>query len=160
MGDTSGYTAAADHALSVLRDPAHFQWSSVTLFALVAFLYYAEIGKKNWPLVLAAAGTWCLELFAEIINALILPLSGHSSLWLIGGDSSFLVLSGLNIEISMMFATAYVAFLKILPEDPSVRILGLPNRWFFVIANSLLCVVVETLLNAWGVLVWDFWWWG
>ena len=59
-----------------------------------------------------------------------------------------------------MALLAYLAFLKSLPADPSTRILGIPNRWFFVLFFATLCCAVETLLNAWGVLVWDWWWWG
>ncbi|MFC1706269.1 hypothetical protein ACFL59_05510 [Planctomycetota bacterium] len=154
------YSQAAHDALSVLRDPQHFQWSTVTLFALVAYLYFNEVGKRNWDLLLAALVTWGLEFLAEIANALILHFSEFSALWVIAGPSSFLILTGLNIEISMMFCVAYLAFLKMLPADRDQKILGLPNRWFFVIVNSLVCVVIEVLLNVWGVLVWDYWFWG
>ncbi len=40
-----------------------------------------------------------------------------------------------------------------------MRILGLPNRWVVALAASLLCVVIEYLLNAVGALTWDYWWW-
>jgi hypothetical protein len=58
-----------------------------------------------------------------------------------------------------MFAVAGVAFAKMLPADKSLRILGIPNRWFFAVANSIFCVFVEVLLNKAGVLVWEYPWW-
>ena len=44
--------------------------------------------------------------------------------------------------------------------DKKARVLGLPNRVIVVLAFSLIAVCVETLLNRWGALSWDYWWWG
>ncbi len=152
-------TEASRAAVEALRDPAHFQWAIVPILALVAQLYWRELGKRNWHFVLACVGATGLEFLAEIINALILHFTDYAALWTIGGKSSFLVFVGLNIEIMLMFWVAYYAFLKILPQDRKIRILGIPNRWFFVVVNSLFCVVVESVLNAWGVLIWQYRFW-
>jgi hypothetical protein len=65
----------------------------------------------------------------------------------------------LTIEISFMFAVAGVIFTKMLPKDRSLKILGIPNRWLFAVANAALCVFIEILLNRADVLVWEYPWW-
>ncbi len=59
----------------------------------------------------------------------------------------------------MMFAIMGVAATKILPEDRNSKMFGIPNRIFFAIVLSAGCVIVEILLNAAGVLVWEYPWW-
>ena len=59
----------------------------------------------------------------------------------------------------MLFVVAGVAFVKQLPPDRGVRILGLPNRLVLVFAFSCFCVLVEVLLHAAGVFHWHYWWW-
>jgi uncharacterized membrane protein len=46
-----------------------------------------------------------------------------------------------------------------LPADKNLKILGLPNRVFFAIAGSIFCVIIEVILNAAGVLTWEYPWW-
>lgn len=58
-----------------------------------------------------------------------------------------------------MFAVAGIAWSKMLPPDPSTRILGVPNRWFMALAGSAFCVLVEILLNRIDALTWDWPWW-
>jgi len=152
-------TEASRHALEFLRNPQFFSWSVVPLFVIVVYLYLCEIDKRNWNLVIAATATWCLEFSAEILNALILYFTGYSALWVTPGQTSFLIFAGLNIEISMMFAVAYLGFVKMLPKNRDTKILGFPNRWFFVGVASLICVTIEVILNVWGVLVWDYTYW-
>jgi hypothetical protein len=153
------YTEATSQALSILRDPGYFQWYLIPFLAFIFYVYFAEIERKNWNVVLAGLAFYGLEWFLEILNGLFLHFSEHSAVWTTPGDTAFLLLIGLTIEISMMFAVAGVIFAKILPEDKKAKILGLPNRWFFVIANSILCVFVEVILNFWDVLVWEYSWW-
>ena len=45
------------------------------------------------------------------------------------------------------------------PKDKDLKILGVPNRWFFALTNSVLCVIVEIVLNALGALVWEYNFW-
>jgi hypothetical protein len=153
------YTEATKQALSNLRNPHHFVWYLIPLLAFVIYVYFVEIERKNWDIVLAGLAFYGLEWFLEIMNALWLHFSKHSAVWTTPNNSAYIPLIGLTIEISMMFAVAGVVFTKILPEDKKMKILGLPNRWFFVIANSLLCVFIEVILNQWGVLVWAYPWW-
>jgi hypothetical protein len=153
------YTDATQLALANLRSPDHFQWTVIPLLAFVIYVYFTEIERRNWNIVLAGLAFYGLEFFIEMGNGLFLHFSRHAALWTAPKDSAFLITVGLNLEISMMFAVAGVAFAKVLPADKRMRILGVPNRWFFAIVNSVFCVIIEIALNAWGALVWEYWWW-
>ena len=95
----------------------------------------------------------------ELINALVLHFDGHAALWTVTGTSSYVILIGLNVEISLFFAINGVIFSKLLLPDPRTRILGIPNRWALAVALSLVSVGVELLLHADGVFHWYYWWW-
>jgi hypothetical protein len=150
------FTREAEH---VLRAPGLFQWSTVTLLALVVYVYAVEIERRNWDAVLTGLAFWLMDWVNELINALVLHFDGHAALWTVTGTSSYVILIGLNIEISLFFAINGVIFAKLLPPDRSMRILGIPNRWALAIALSLVSVGVELLLHADGVFHWYYWWW-
>jgi hypothetical protein len=152
-------TEASQHALKILRDASLFQWYVVPLFGLVAYVYAVEIERRNWSCILAGLAFYGMDLFNEIWNALVLHVTDRSAVWTTPGATAYLIFVGLTIEISLMFAVAGVAFTKMLPTDKSLKILGIPNRWFFAVANSIFCVFVEVLLNRAGVLVWEYPWW-
>lgn len=152
-------TQASLEALANLRSPDNFQWYIIPLFAIVVYMYFNEIEKKNWNVVLAGLTFYGLEWFIELINALWLHFSQVSAIWTAPTDSAFLFTVGLNIEISMMFAMAGLTFAKILPEDKKLKILGINNRLFFAIANSIFCVLIEIVLNRWNALIWEYSWW-
>ena len=75
------------------------------------------------------------------------------------GDTAYLILIGLNIEICFMFAIAGLIFGEAAAADPKQKILGLPNRLFIACAGSAFCVFVEYFLNAADALTWDWPWW-
>ena len=100
-----------------------------------------------------------MDWFNEIANALVLHFDGHAALWTVTGHTSFLILIGLTVEISLFFAINGIIFTKLLPADRGARILGLPNRWAIAIGLSLVSVGVELLLHADGVFHWHYWWW-
>jgi hypothetical protein len=143
----------------LLRAPGHFDWSTVTLLALAVYVYAVETQQGNWSAVLAGLAFWLMDWFNEIANALVLHFNGHAALWTVTGRSSFVILIGLTIEITLFFAIIGVVFTKLLPADRRLRILGLPNRWAISIALSLVSVGVELLLRAVGVFHWYYWWW-
>ncbi len=136
-----------------------FHWSTVTLLALVVYVYAVEVERANWSAILAGLTFWLMDWANEIVNALVLHFNGHAALWTVTGSSSFVILIGLTIEISLFFAINGIVFTKLLPADRSVRILGLPNRWALAIGLSLVSVAVELLLHADGVFHWYYWWW-
>jgi hypothetical protein len=146
-------------AQQLLRAPGHFDWSTVTLLALVVYVYAVEAERSNWNAVLAGIAFWLMDWANEIVNALVLHFDGHAALWTVTGRSSYVILIGLTVEISLFFAINGVIFAKLLPADRSARILGLPNRWALAIGLSLVSVGVELLLHADGVFHWYYWWW-
>ena len=152
-------TEASEQALKILRDESLFQWYLIPLFAFVVYVYAVEVERRNWSAVLAGLAFYGMDLFNETWNALVLHFTDRSAVWTTPGDTSYLIFVGLTIEISAMFAVAGVAFTKMLPADKSLRILGIPNRWLFAVANAILCVFVEVLLNRADVLVWEYPWW-
>jgi hypothetical protein len=143
----------------LLRDPDQFKWYTVTLVAFVLYVYSVEVERRRWDIVLAGVALWLVDWFNEVVNALVLHFSDRAALWTVTGDTSYLILIGLTIEISFMFAVAGVVFVKTLPADPRMRILGVPNRLFLALVFSCFCVFVEVLLHETGYFHWEYWWW-
>ena len=152
-------TESARQAAAILRDPAQFQWYVIPLLALVFYVYAVEVERRNWSVVLAGLAFWGMDWFNEIWNSLVFHFTGYAPVWAAPGDTAYLILIGLNIEICFMFFIAGVVFAKTLPSDPGLRVLGLPNRLLIALAGSVFCVVVEILLNAADALTWDYAWW-
>lgn len=152
-------TEAALEALAILRDGSLFQWYVITLFAFVVYVYAVEVERGNWDMIFAGLAFWGMDWFNEIWNGLVFHFTQYAPVWSAPGKTAYLILIGLNIEISFMFAIAGIGFAKLLPKDKRMRIFGLPNRLFFAISGSVFCVCVEILLNSIGALVWDYPWW-
>jgi hypothetical protein len=152
-------TESASQALSILRDPSQFQWYVIPLFAFTVYVYAVEVERRRWSLVFAGLAFWGMDWFNEIWNGLVFHFTNYAPVWGAPGKTAYLLLIGLNIEISFMFAIAGIAFAKLLPADRRLKILGIPNRLFFAVTGSIFCVFVEILLNAAGALTWDYPWW-
>jgi len=152
-------TEATLQALANLRSADHFQWYVIPLFAIVIYIYFNEIEKKNWDVVFAGLAFWGLEWFLELLNALWLHFSQYSAVWTAPADSAFLITVGLNIEITLMFAFAGLTFAKLLPKDKNLKILGINNRIFLAFVNAIFCGLIEIVLNRWNALIWEYWWW-
>jgi hypothetical protein len=146
-------------AQRLLRDPDQFKWYTVTLLAFAVYAYSVEVERRRWDIVLAGLALWLMDWFNEIVNALVLHFSDRAALWTVTGDTSYLILIGLTIEISFMFAVAGIAFAKMLPTEPGLKILGVPNRLALALGFSCFCVFVEILLHATGYFHWEYWWW-
>jgi hypothetical protein len=152
-------TDFTQQALDQLRDPSGFQWITVFMVAVVVYVYAVEVERRRWDVVWAGLAFWCFDWFNEIVNALILHFSDRAALWTVTGDTSYLILIGLCIEIAAMFAIAGIAFVKTLPADRERRILGMNNRWAYALAFSVFAVFVEVLLHETGFFHWEYWWW-
>jgi len=152
-------TDAAQEALEILRDGSTFQWSTVVLLAFVAYVYAVEVERRRWDIVLAGLAFWFMDGFNELVNSAIFHASDRAPLWTVTGDTSYLILIGLNIEISLLFLVSGIIFVKQLPTDRRLRILGIPNRLLLVFAFSCLCVLVEVFLESTGYFTWEYWWW-
>ncbi len=153
------YTGFTDHALRMLRDGGHFQWSTVTLLGLAIYVYAVEIERQRWDIVLGGLAFWLMDWFNEIVNSVVLHVTGRTAIWTVTGSTSYLILIGLNVEISLLFLFSGVAFVKQLPADRHLRLLGVPNRSALVFGFSCFSVLVEIFLHAVGVFHWEYWWW-
>lgn len=146
-------------ALSILRSGEFFQWYVITLLAVVIYIYTNEISKKNWNGIAAGLALYAVHWFYEIINALIQHFSGHA-LWTVPAGTAFLLLIGVGIELSFMFAIAGLVLSKLLPADPKLKILGIPNRLLFAIGNAALFSIIEIFLVKTPAFAWVYPWWG
>lgn len=151
--------ASAQAAQAILRDPSQFQWVLIPLFLLVLHVYALQIHQRNWSIVLGGLAFWCMDWINEIWNSLIFHFSGYAPAWGAPADTAYLLLIGLNIEISLMFAVMGVTAMLTLPADPKARVLGLNNRLLWAVANSALAVLVEIGLNQIGALTWEWPYW-
>jgi hypothetical protein len=152
-------TQFTTEAQDLLRDPTQFKWYAVTLLVLVMYVYSVEVERRRWDIVLAGAAFWLADWINEIINSLVLHFTDRAALWTATGDTAYLILIGLTLEISLMFAISGVVFAKTLPGDRSQKLLGLPNRLTIALAFSIFAVLVELLLHETGYFHWEYWWW-
>ena len=142
---------AASEALEILRDGSTFEWSTVTLLGLCMYVYAVEIERRRWDIVLAGLAFWLMDGFNELVNSAIFHASDRAPLWTVTGDTSFLILIGLNIEICLLFLISGIVFVKQLPPKG--------HRLLLVTAFSTVCVIVELFLEWTGYFTWDYWWW-
>lgn len=150
-------TESASQALSILRDSSQFSWHIIPLLLIVIYIYFREAEEENWSRILAALAFWSMDLFNETWNSLFFHFSEFAPIWAApGGDTAYLFLIGLNIEITMMFAITGIAATLALPKDKSLRILGINNRLLFAIVMSAMSVCVEIVLNQIGALTWEW----
>jgi len=150
---------ATGQAMSILRGGENFQWYVIPLLALVIYVYFNEISKKNWKGVAAGLSLYMVHWFFEIMNALIQHFSGHA-LWTVPTGTAFLLLVGVGVELSLMFSIAGLIFSKILPEDPTMKILGVNNRLVIAIGNAAFFSIFEIFLAKTPAFVWVYPWWG
>ena len=146
-------------ALSILRKGDLFQWYIITLLAVVVYVYANEISKKQWKCVAAGLALYSVHWFYEILNALIQHFSGHA-LWTVPTGTVFLLLIGVGVELSFMFAIAGLALSKLLPADPQLKIMGIPNRLLFAVGNAAFFSIVEIFLAKTPAFAWVYPWWG
>ena len=156
---TASVTDFTVQAQDLLRDERQFKWYVVTLLVLVLYVYAVEVERRRWDIVLAGIAFWLADWINEIANSLILHFSDRAALWTVTGDTAYLILIGLGIEISLMFAISGVVYAKTLPPDPRTRLLGMPNRLTIALGFSIFAVFVEVLLNGTGYFHWEYWWW-
>jgi hypothetical protein len=149
--DLYAITDAAREALEILREGETFEWSTVTLLGLAMYVYAVEVERQRWDIILAGIAFWLMDWFNELVNSLIFHASDRAPLWTVTGDTSFLILIGLNIEICLLFLISGVVFVKFLPPQG--------HRVLFVFLFSTVCVVVELFLEWTGYFTWEYWWW-
>ncbi len=150
---------ATNQALAILRSGENFNWYVITLLAFVLYIYFTEIEKKNWKGIAAGLSLYMVHWFFEIMNALIQHFSGHA-LWTVPTGTSFLLLVGVGVELSLMFSIAGLIFSKLLPADPKTKIFGINSRLFFAIFNAAFFSIFEIFLAKTPAFVWVYPWWG
>lgn len=153
-------TESALQAQSILRDTSNFSWYIIPLLLVVLYIYFREAEEGNWNRILAALAFWGMDWFNEIWNSLVFHFSQFAPVWAApGGDTAYLILIGLNIEISFMFAITGIAATLALPKDKHMKILCINNRLLFAIVMSIMSVGVEIILNQVGALTWEWSFW-
>lgn len=151
---------SALQAQTLLRDTSHFSWYVIPMLIIVFYVYFQEAERGNWSRILAALAFWGMDWFNEIWNSLVFHFSEFAPIWAApGGDTAYLILIGLNIEISFMFAITGIAATLAIPKDKHAKILGLNNRIVFASVMSACSVAVEVLLNSIGALTWEWSFW-
>lgn len=150
---------ATQQALAILRNGANFQWYVIPFLAFVIYAYTTEISNKNWKGIAAGLSLYMVHWFYEILNALIQHFSGHA-LWTVPTGTSFLLLVGVGIELSLMFSVAGLIMSKVLPAEPKTKILGINNRLFFAVINAAMFSIIEIFLAKTPAFVWVYPWWG
>ena len=158
FGDYS-FASAADAAKGAVRDPSNFNWTTIAFLAVVVIIYINEYRQKNYKAIAAALALYSVHWFYEIMNAVICYFSGYA-LWTVSAEStSFILLIGVSVELSLMFSIAGFTS-KLLPEDKNKRILGIPNRIAFAIGSALLFSGIEIFLAWTPAFIWVYPWWG
>ena len=99
-------TESASTAFSILRDGSTFQWYVIPFLAFIFYVYTVEVQKMEWSLVLAGLAFWGMDWINEIINSLVFHFTNYAPIWGAPGDTAYLILIGLNIEIMFMFAVS------------------------------------------------------
>jgi hypothetical protein len=156
LADVTGFTRDAQ---DLLRDPSHFNWYIATLLVVVLYVYANEVERRRWDVVFAGLAFWLADWINEIANSLVLHFSDRAALWTIDGGTAYLILIGLTVEISLMFAIAGVVYVKNLPPDRNERILGIPNRIAIALILSCFAVLFEVVVQGTGYWHWEYWWW-
>jgi hypothetical protein len=104
----------------------------IPLLLVVISVYQVQISKKNWSVVLGGLALWECDWFNEIWNGLVFYFTQFAPVWdAPWGDTAYLILIGLNIEIRFMFASMGVAATLALPEGWKIKILGVPKHTGF-----------------------------
>lgn len=158
-----GFSAYTQSALGILRDPKQtLQWYVVPLFVITLYIITKELHEEHYQVVLGAFALWGVDIFNEIWNSMICFISGYAPVWgtPVGvGNTSWLLMIGYNVEISMMFLIMGVMACLTLPKDKKAKILGINNRIFFCIVLTTAAVIVECFLNYCGILTWEWSFW-
>ena len=104
-----------------VRSTDNFNWTFIFILAVVFYVYWSEINKKNYEAVFAGLALYGVHWFYEICNAIIGHIFGYP-LWSVSNESTtFILLIGVCWELSMMFSLAGIISFKMLPHDRSTR---------------------------------------
>ena len=166
-GDGSDFSKSLVDAIRV-RSTENFNWTFIFILAVVFYVYWSEIHKKNYEAVFAGLALYGVHWLYEIVNAIIGHVSGYP-LWSVSNDSTtFILLIGVSWELSMMFSLAGIISFKMMPKDRTKRYFakgkfkGISCKLVVAIEMSLLFALFESFLAATSnnSFIWVYPWWG
>ncbi len=166
-GDGSEEAKALVDQIQV-RSTDNFNWTFIFILAVVFYVYWTEIQKKNWAVVTAGLALYGVHWLYEIGNAVIAHVFGYP-LWSVSNESTtFILLIGVCWELSMMFSLAGIISFKMLPEDRTRRYFakngkgGISCKLAGALSMALLFALVESFLAATSnhSFIWVYKWWG
>ena len=121
-GDGSQESMDLVNAIRV-RSTENFNWTFIFILAVVFYVYWTEVHKKNYEVVYAGFALYGVHWLYEICNAIIGKVFGYP-LWSVSNESTtFILLIGVCWELSMMFSLAGMISFKMMPQDRSKRYL-------------------------------------
>ena len=145
-----------------VRSTENFNWTFIFILAVVFYVYWTEIHKKNYDVIYAGAALYGVHWLYEIANAVIGHVTGYP-LWSVSNESTtFILLIGVCWELSMMFSLSGIISFKMLPQDRTKKILGMDCRLVGALEMALLFALVESFLAATSnhSFIWVYKWWG
>ncbi len=151
-----------------VRSTENFNWTFIFILAVVFYVYWTEINKKNYEAVFAGLALYGVHWLYEIGNAVIGHIFGYP-LWSVSNESTtFILLIGVSWELSMMFSLAGIISFKMLPHDRNIRYFskdgkgGIGCRHVGVLEMSLLFALFESFLAGTDnhSFIWVYKWWG
>lgn len=151
-----------------VRSTENFNWTFIFILAVVFYVYWSEINKKNMQAVTAGLALYGVHWLYEIGNAVIGHVSGYP-LWSVSNESTtFILLIGVCWELSMMFSLAGIISFKMLPHDRSRRYFakngrgGIDCRLAGALQMALLFALFESFLAGTSnhSFIWVYRWWG
>ena len=153
----------------LVRDTNNFNWTFNFILAVVFYVYWSEIHKKNYAAVQAGLALYGVHWLYEIANAIIAKASGYP-LWAVSNDSTtFILLIGVSWELSMMFSLAGIISFKMLPHDRTTHYFMRNGKWKGIdcrlvgaISMALLFALFESFLAGTSnhSFIWVYKWWG
>ncbi len=166
-GDGSDLSKSLVDSIQV-RSTDNFNWTFIFILAVVFYVYWSELHKKNYEVVYAGLALYGVHWLYEIANAVIGHFTGYP-LWSVSNASTtFILLIGVCWELSMMFMLAGIISFKMLPQDREKRYFakdgkkGISCKLVGALEMALLFALVESFLAATSnhSFIWVYKWWG
>ena len=166
-GDGSELSKQLVQAIRV-RSTENFNWTFIFILAVVFYVYWTEIHKKNYEAVFAGLALYGVHWLYEIANAIIGHFSGYP-LWSVSNESTtFILLVGVCWELSMMFSLAGIISFKMMPQDRTKRYFakdgkkGISCKLVVALEMALLFALFESFLAGTSnhSFIWVYKWWG
>ena len=166
-GDGSEEAKSLVEAIKV-RSTENFNWTFIFILAVVFYVYWSEIHKKNKEIVFTGLALYGVHWLYEIANAVIAKIFKYP-LWAVSNESTtFILLIGVCGELSMMFSLAGIISVKMLPQDRTRRYFakngkkGISCKLVGALEMALLFALFESFLAGTSnhSFIWVYKWWG